>query len=113
MTCLFLLCGSACADAGVTVEPSLGEYMLRVGVALVVFALVAYLVVRFSGRNGRAFPGKQLALIERLPLGRETVYAVRCGPDIVVFVSGAGGARLLGKWPEERWNGEGIHEATE
>ena len=87
--------------------------MLRVGVALVVFALVAYLVVRFSGRNGRAFPGKQLALIERLSLGRETVYAVRCGPDIVVFVSGAGGTRLLGKWPEERWNGEGIHEATE
>ncbi len=85
--------------------------MIRVGVALFLFAAAGFVIVRFSGRRKTAVSARQLTLLGRLPLGRETVYAVRCGPDVVVFVSGPAGMRVLGRWPEDRWNGEGIDEA--
>ncbi|MBQ9566097.1 MAG: hypothetical protein IJU98_10965 [Synergistaceae bacterium] len=38
-----------------------------------------------------------------LPLGKDVFFVVRCGPDVLSFTLGGGGACLMGRWSYEEW----------
>ena len=35
--------------------------------------------------------------------GRDIFLVVRCGPDVIAFTIGAGGACLMGRWSYDEW----------
>ena len=88
-----------------TGSPSLVAYLLRVLIALAVLSLCAFLLVRGAGKRARRVSGDAaVELLASLPLGKDVFFVVRCGPDVLAFTSGGGGACLMGRWRYEEWS---------
>jgi hypothetical protein len=82
---------------------SLTGYLIKIGLGLGLFALAGYAAVFFSGRR-RPFQAKgTLCLLASLPLGRDVLFVVRCGPDAIAILSGGNGSRVIGRWRYEEW----------
>ena len=47
--------------------------------------------------------GAVVKLLASLPLGKDALFVVRCGPDVIAFTLGTGGACLMGRWRYEEW----------
>ncbi|MDO4786622.1 MAG: hypothetical protein Q4A13_06720 [Fretibacterium sp.] len=89
-----------------TAEAGLFAYVTRVLLALGVLSICAVVLVRFSRRRGGSGgSGASVKVLASLPLGRDVFFVVRCGPDVLAFTSGGGGARLMGRWKYEEWVG--------
>ena len=87
-----------------TLDSGFVAYLLRVFVALAVLSLCAFFLVRSSKRKmQRETDGVAVKLLTSLPLGKDVFFVVRCGPDVLAFTSGAGGACLMGRWKYEEW----------
>ena len=57
----------------------------------------------------RVRDGVAVKLLTSLPLGKDVFFVVRCGPDVLAFTLGAGGACLMGRWKYEEWlNAQGA-----
>lgn len=83
--------------------PSLTSYLLKVGLSLALLAIAGYLVVFFSGRRAPLRTKGALSVVASLPLGRDVLFVVRCGPDVIAVLSGKNGARVIGRWRFEEW----------
>ncbi len=83
--------------------PSLTSYLLKVGLSLALLAIAGYLVVFFSGRRAPLRTKGALSVVASLPLGRDVLFVVRCGPDVIAVLSGKNGARVIGRWRYEEW----------
>lgn len=80
------------------------SYLFRMFLALIGIGACAWLALRFAQKRGISRPKRgDLCLLATLPLGHEVVYLVRCGPDVVAFVSGKNGALFLGRWGLRDW----------
>ena len=87
-----------------TVDSSLVAYLLRVFVALAILSLCAFFLVHPSKRKmQRETDGVAVKLLTSLPLGKDVFFVVRCGPDVLAFTLGGGGACLMGRWKYEEW----------
>ena len=93
-----------------TVDSGLVAYLLRVFVALAILSLCAFFLVHSSRRKTqRASGGVAVKLLTSLPLGKDVYFVVRCGPEVLAFTLGAGGACLMGRWKYEEWlNAQGA-----
>ncbi len=84
--------------------PTIEGYLFRMLLALIGVGACAWLALRFAQKKGISRPKRgDLCLLATLPLGQEVVYLVRCGPDVVVFVSGKNWALFLGRWGLRDW----------
>jgi len=84
---------------------SIGAYLSKVVLALVVLAISGWLLLYISKRKGWIQKGSdKLYIISSLSLGREIFFVIRCGPEIIAIVSGPSGSRLMGRWAIEEWN---------
>lgn len=87
-----------------TADTSLIHYLVRVSLALSVLVLGALVFVRYAKNRGLGVrEGSSVKLLASLPLGKDVFFVVRCGPDVVAFTSGPGGACLMGRWKYEEW----------
>ena len=93
-----------------TVDSSLVAYLLRVFVALAILSLCGFFLVHSSKRKmQKVKDGMAVRLLTSLPLGKDVFFVVRCGPDVLAFTLGAGGACLMGRWKYEEWlNAQGA-----
>ena len=85
------------------ISPSMTEYLLRVGIAVVILAAAGYGAVVF---HRRAVPLKlrgSVSIMASLPLGKDVLFIVRLGPDVVALASGGAGTRVIGRWRYEDW----------
>jgi len=84
--------------------PTIESYLFRMFLALIGIGACAWLALRFAQKRGISRPKRgDLCLLATLPLGHEVVYLVRCGPDVVAFVSDKNGALFLGRWGLRDW----------
>ena len=84
---------------------SLGAYLGKVILALVVLAVSCWLFLCISKRKGWIQKGSdKLYIISSLSLGRDVFFIIRCGPEIIAVVTGHSGTKLMGKWKLEDWN---------
>ena len=84
---------------------SLGAYLGKIILALVVLAVSCRLFLYISKRKGWIQKGSdKLYIISSLSLGRDVFFILRCGPDVIAVVSGQSGTRLMGRWKLEDWN---------
>ena len=98
-----LLCFPAAAFASSMEAPSLTSYLVKVGLSLALLAIAGYLVVLFSGRRAPLRTKGVLSVLASLPLGRDVLFVVRCGPDVMAILSGKNGACVIGRWRYEEW----------
>ena len=45
----------------------------------------------------------RLRLVEAISLGRDAIYVVQVGPEIVALFVGRAGANVLGRWRRDEW----------
>jgi hypothetical protein len=84
-------------------DATLSGYILRMVIALVILAVAGYLAVRFiPGRLGASSKGR-LKLLGALNLGRDMVYIIQTGPDVVAVFAGRSGAAVIGRWSQDEW----------
>ena len=84
---------------------SIGAYLGKVILALVVLAFSGWLLLSVSKRKGWVQKGSDnLYVISSLPLGRDVFFVLRCGPEVIAVVTGPSGTRLMGKWTLKEWN---------
>jgi hypothetical protein len=105
LTLFFLVAERVALAASPEFDEVFSGYVTRIVLALAILGLLGYAAVKFlPGRFGS--PSRvHLKLIGTLNLGRETIYIVRTGPDVVAFLSCRGGATVLGRWGAEEWDG--------
>jgi hypothetical protein len=84
---------------------SLGAYLSKVILALVILAIAGWLLLYISKRKGWIQKGSdKLYIVSSLSLGREIFIVIRCGPEIIAIVSGPSGSKLMGRWGIEEWS---------
>ena len=86
-------------------EPSFGGYLSRMALALLLLAAAGWAAVRYlPGRMGalRSRSGG-VRVLSFQALGRDALYVLRLGPEVVVVLAGRNGSTVLGRWTWEDW----------
>lgn len=77
--------------------------MLRIFLSLALLALAGYGAVLYTRRKMPGRTSENLKVLASLPLGRDVLFLVRCGPDVLAIATGSAGARVIGRWKYEEW----------
>lgn len=93
----------AAAEASSAESPSLTGYMIRIGLGLAILALAGYGAVVCSRRTAPLKAKGAVNILASLPLGKDVLFVVRLGPDVIVLASGGAGTRVIGRWRYEDW----------
>jgi hypothetical protein len=102
---LIFLAAAGVAEAAPEFDEAFFGYVTRMILALVVLGLLGYAAVKFLPGRFISPSRGHLKVIGAISLGREMIYIVKTGPDVVAFLSGRGGATVLGRWGAEEWDG--------
>lgn len=98
-----LLLIPAAAEASPAESPSLTGYMIRIGLSLAILALAGYGMILYSRRTAPLKAKGAVSVLASLPLGKDVLFIVRLGPDVVALASGGAGTRVIGRWRYEDW----------
>ena len=83
-----------------TADTSLAAYLIRVSLALaLLIAFAAF--IKFKTRGMLGSSGAEI--LASLSLGKDAFFVVRCGPDVIAFITGSSGILLAGKWKYDDW----------
>lgn len=79
-------------------------YSLRMLLALALLGGFAFVAMKYVPSRFRLKGQGQLKLLGVLNLGRDSVYLLQVGPDVVAVFSGRNGTETLGRWNREEWD---------
>ena len=103
MTLFFLTYTEAARAAPAGFDDAFSGYVTRMLLALLIMGAVGYLAVKYlPGRLGSVSRG-HIRVISALSLGRDMMYIVKTGPDVIAFWAGRNGSAVLGRWSLEEW----------
>ena len=78
--------------------------MIRVIFILLVMSISAVIFVRYAKRHNKISKNTDVEVLASLRLsGRDIFYVIKCGSQVIAFVSGSSGACKLGDWNYEDW----------
>ena len=83
---------------------SLSGYAARVVVYLALLGVVGYVAVKFLPGRFSAGGRGHIRILGMLNVGREVIYIVKTGPEVVAYASGRAGIAVLGRWNLEEWD---------
>jgi hypothetical protein len=78
-------------------------YVTRMLLALLIMGVLGYLAVKYLPARFASVSRGHLRVISALSLGRDMVYVVKTGPDVVALLAGRNGSVVLGRWSLEEW----------
>jgi hypothetical protein len=106
----FMLGSSLLYAASEDVVPSMSSYndtltgyMTRMILAVVLLGAVGYATAKFLPKFFRTGPPGCLRVLSALNLGRDMVYILQTGPDVIALFVGKSGSTLLGRWSLDEW----------
>jgi hypothetical protein len=103
LTLFFLTFTDAAGAAEAGFDEAFFGYVTRMLTALLIMGVIGYLAVKYlPGRLGSGSRG-HMRVISALSLGRDMVYIVKTGPDVIAFWAGRNGSAVLGRWSLEEW----------
>lgn len=84
-------------------DTTLSAYVAKMVLFLLLLGALGYLLVKFV--PGKFRPGVQgkFAMIGAMQLGRDVLYVVRIGPDVVALLVGRTGSSVVGRWSASEW----------
>jgi hypothetical protein len=104
LTLFFLTFAEASSAAPLGFDDAFSGYVTRMALALLIMGALGYLAVKYlPGRLGSRARG-HIRVISALSLGRDMMYIVKTGPEVVAFLSGRNGSVVLGRWSLEEWD---------
>lgn len=76
-------------------------------------SICAAVLVKYMKKRGiNAEGSKNVEIISSLRLtARDIFFVVHCGPDVVAFTLGAGGACFMGRWSYDDWTKSQTEES--
>lgn len=104
LTLFFYIVSSApLLAADESFDTSISSYVAKMALSILLLMLLGFLAVRFL--PGRIKGGAQgrLKLLGALSLGRDAVYLVQVGPDVVAMLVSRTGPLVLGRWSLDEW----------
>jgi hypothetical protein len=93
--------------------PDEKSYLLRLLLAALFLVVLLFLLSRLSRGAWfrRRFPAAgRCRLLGTLPLGRDSLYLILCGPEVIAIVSGKGGVVVVGRWDKNQWEEAGPRD---
>jgi hypothetical protein len=103
------------AMSGDAVQPmsdyggALAGYMTRMLLALLLLAAAGYAAAKFLPKRFRSGARGDLRMLGAINLGRDMVYLLQAGPNVIALFVGKNGATLLCRWGLDEW---GDYEAV-
>jgi hypothetical protein len=70
---------------------------------VLILAVAGYAAVRFVPGRFRMGAQGRLRTLGALNLGRDMVYIVQTGPEVVALLVGRAGSVVIGRWSAEEW----------
>lgn len=104
---------SASPAFGAPLSPGEGGYLIRLLVAALLLGGLLFFLSRLSrGAWFRSrFPAAgRCRLLGTLPLGRDSLYLILCGPEVIAVLSGKGGTVVVGRWDKNQWEEAGPRD---
>jgi hypothetical protein len=93
---------------------ALTGYVVRMLLALALLGAAGWAAVKFLPKRFGAISKNPLRVMSVLGVGRDAVYILQTGPDVVAFFVGKNGPLLLGRWSMDEWaDYEASFEADE
>ncbi|MDR1509952.1 MAG: hypothetical protein LBS53_09970 [Synergistaceae bacterium] len=103
LTLFFLTLTETARAAPAGFDDAFSGYVTRMILALLIMGAIGYLAVKYlPGRLGSVSRG-HIRVISALNLGRDAVYIVKTGPDVIAFWVGRNSSAVLGRWSLEEW----------
>ena len=107
----FYICGAAlllASSADVLPQPpglggTLSGYIEKMLLALALFAAIAFAAAKFLPKLFKTGNAGRLCVLGAMSLGRDAVYILQIGPDVVALFVGKSGPALLGRWSMDEW----------
>ncbi len=85
-------------------DVSLAGYVTRMFLALALLGAAGYAAVKYLPGKFRVGAQGRLKLLGVLNLGRDVVYLLQIGPDVIALFTGKNGSTVLGRWSAEEWD---------
>ena len=101
LTLFFLTLPAAAASE---FDAAFSGYITRMVLALALLGLLGYAAAKFLPGRLSARARGHIKIVGMLNIGRDMIYIVKTGPEVVAFVSGRTGFTVLGRWSLEDWD---------
>ena len=85
-------------------DVSLTAYIVKMFLSLALLGAAGYAAVKFLPGKFRVGAQGRLKLMGALNLGRDVVYLLQVGPDVIALLTGKTGSIVLGRWSAEEWD---------
>jgi hypothetical protein len=101
---LFLLLFAGPLEAASEFDAAFSGYMTRMFFAIAIFGALGYAAVKFLPGRLMGYSRGHIKILSAVSLGRDMIYIVKTGPEVVAFISGRTGSTVLGRWGLEEWD---------
>ena len=104
MTLFFFTLAPALASAAETdYDVTLSGYVSRMVLALLLFAAAGFLAVKYLPSRLRLGASGKMRLVGAMNVGRDMIYIVQTGPQVVALFVGKTSSSVIGRWTAEEW----------
>ncbi|MCF7935514.1 MAG: hypothetical protein K9L28_04160 [Synergistales bacterium] len=83
-------------------EPDFSGYMIRMVFAIAALGVVGWMASRWYPRT-KGQSARGVSLLAAVPVGKDTVRVVACGPEVIALLSSRSGTVVIGRWSREEW----------
>jgi hypothetical protein len=84
-------------------DDTLAGYMTRMLLALALLGGVGYAAAKFLPKRFMSASHGSLRVMGTIALGRDMVYILRTGPEVIALFVGKNAPMLLGRWRLDEW----------
>lgn len=105
MTLFFYIFVGKASAGELDIDTTISGYVAKMAISLVVLVLFGLLALKILPGKLRMGAQGRMKTMGVLPLGRDVLYLVQVGPDVVsIFVTRAGRSEVVGKWSGDEWS---------
>ncbi|GHV28865.1 hypothetical protein FACS1894167_06990 [Synergistales bacterium] len=90
--------------SGIDYGNTLSGYLMRILIAFALLGGAGYAAAKFLPKRFGWKGGGKLRVIGALSLGRDMVYVIRVGPEVIAVFSGKSSTEVIGQWSFDEWD---------
>lgn len=105
LTLFFLALGITAASAEPNnFDSTLASYVSKMLLSLLILAIFGFFAVKYLPGKLKVGAQGRLKLVGSLALGRDVVYLVQTGPEIIAIFVSRTNSTVMGRWTLEEWD---------
>ena len=85
-------------------DTTLSTYVAKMALSLLLLLLLGFLAIKFLPGRFRIGAQGKLKMIGALPLGKDAVYVVQIGPEVIALFVSRMNSTVMGRWPLKEWH---------